>query len=129
MHEFLQVLSLTLHDLSKLASRIGRSEKLMQLIMISSAELRAVSACKNCSQVTTLFPGSLFSASLVVGTETLVAAGHLTIYPSKTAGWVGTKVHLALRKLCSPTLPVDFSTTQILGGHVTSRNQRLCSNA
>ena len=25
---------------------------------------------------------------LVVGTETLVAAGHVTIYPSKTAGWV-----------------------------------------
>ena len=31
---------------------------------------------------------------LVVGTETLVAAGHVTIYPSKTAGWVGTQVHL-----------------------------------
>ena len=27
---------------------------------------------------------------LVVGTETLVAAGHVTIYPSKTAGLVGT---------------------------------------
>ena len=27
---------------------------------------------------------------LVVGTETLVAAGHVSIYPSKTAGWVGT---------------------------------------
>ena len=31
---------------------------------------------------------------LVVGTETLVAAGHVTTYPSKTAGWVGTQVHL-----------------------------------
>ena len=31
---------------------------------------------------------------LVVGTETLVAAGHVTIYPSKTPGWVGTQVHL-----------------------------------
>ena len=30
--------------------------------------------------------------SLVVGTDTLVAAGHVTIYPSKTAGWVGTQV-------------------------------------
>ena len=28
---------------------------------------------------------------------------------------------------CCPTLPADFSTTQILGGHVTSRNQGLCS--
>ena len=28
------------------------------------------------------------------GTETLVAAGHVTIYPSKTPGWVGTQVHL-----------------------------------
>ena len=31
---------------------------------------------------------------LVIGTETLVAAGHVTIYPSKTTGWVGTEVHL-----------------------------------
>ena len=29
---------------------------------------------------------------------------------------------------CYPTLPAYFSTTQILGGHVTSRNQGLCSN-
>ena len=27
-----------------------------------------------------------------------------------------------------PTFPADFSTTQILGGHVTSWNQGLCSN-
>ena len=31
---------------------------------------------------------------LVIGTETLVAGAHVTIYPSKTAGWVGTQVHL-----------------------------------
>ena len=62
---------------------------------------------------------------LVVGTETLAAAGHVTIYPSKTAGWVGTQVLLTIKY---PTLPADFSTTQILGGHVTSRNQGLCSN-
>ena len=42
----------------------GSATLKMQLIMISCAELRAVSACKNCPQVTTLFPGSLFSASL-----------------------------------------------------------------
>ena len=66
--------------------------------------------------------------SLVVGTETLVAAGHVTIYPSKTAGWVGTQVHLVERTIKYLTLPADFSTTQILGGHVTSRNQGLCSN-
>ena len=35
---------------------------------------------------------------LVVGTETLVAAGHVTIYPSKTAGCVSTQVHLVERK-------------------------------
>ena len=35
---------------------------------------------------------------LVVGTETLVAAGHVTIYPPKTAGWVGTQVHLVESK-------------------------------
>ena len=39
---------------------------------------------------------------LVVGTETLVAAGHVTIYPSKTAGWVGTQVHLVGRKILLP---------------------------
>ena len=30
---------------------------------------------------------------VVAETETLVAAGHVTIYSSKTAGWVGTQVH------------------------------------
>ena len=65
---------------------------------------------------------------LVVGTETLVAAGHVIISPSKTAGWVGTKVHLVERTIKYSTLPANFSTTQILGGHVTSRNQGLCSN-
>ena len=64
---------------------------------------------------------------LVVETETLVAAGHV-IYPSKTVSWVGTQVHLVERTIKYPTLPADFSTTQILGGHVTSRNQGLCSN-
>ena len=64
----------------------------------------------------------------MLGTETLVAAGHVTIYPSKTAGWVVTQVHIAERTIKYPTLPADFSTTQILGGHVTSRNQGLCSN-
>ena len=39
---------------------------------------------------------------LVVGTETLVAAGHVTIYPSKTAGWVGTQVHLVETKTLLP---------------------------
>ena len=37
--------------------------------------------------------------SLVVGTEALVAAGHVTIYLSKTAGWVGTQVHLVERTI------------------------------
>ena len=36
---------------------------------------------------------------LVVGIETLFAAGHVTIYPSKTAGWVGTQVHLVERTI------------------------------
>ena len=54
-----------------------------------------------------------------------VAAGHVTIYPSKTAGWVGAQLHLLERTIKYPTLPADFSTTQIPGGHVTSRNQGL----
>ena len=32
-------------------------------------------------------------------TETLVATGHVTIYPSKTAEWVGTQVHLVERTI------------------------------
>ena len=43
---------------------------------------------------------ALFSLPpLVVGRETLVAAGHVTIYPSKTTGWVGTQVHLVERTI------------------------------
>ena len=86
---------------------------------------------RNCKRMSAFQPRSQGLSSLpplVVGTETLVAAGHVTIYPSKTAGWVGTQVHLVERKPCCPTLPADFYTTQILGGHVTSRNQGLCSN-
>ena len=29
-------------------------------------------------------------------------AGHVTVYPSKTAGWVGTQVHLVERKTLLP---------------------------
>ena len=36
---------------------------------------------------------------LVVETDTLVASGQVTIYPSKTAGWVGTQVHLVERTI------------------------------
>ena len=53
---------------------------------------------------TTSFPGSLFSAYLFVGTETLVAAGHVTIYASKTAGWVGTQTHLVEGKFVTVTI-------------------------
>ena len=48
------------------------------------------------------FQGLSSLPPLVVGTETLVAAGHVTIYPSKTAGWVGTQVHLVERKTLLP---------------------------
>ena len=50
-------------------------------------------------------PRSLGLSSLppfVVGTETLVAADHVTIYPSKTAGWVGTQIHLVQSKTLLP---------------------------
>ena len=45
---------------------------------------------------------------LIVGTETLVVAGHVTIYPSKTAGWVGTQVHLVERKTLLPHPSSNF---------------------
>ena len=41
---------------------------------------------------------------------------------------MGTQVDLVERTIKYPTLSADFSTTQILGGHVTSLNQGLCSN-
>ena len=44
----------------------------------------------------------------VVGRETLVAAGHVTIYPSKTAEWVGTQVHLVERKTLLPHHSIWF---------------------
>ena len=36
--------------------------------------------------------------------------------------------HVVEKTIKYPTLPEDFSTTQILGGQVISRNQGLCSN-
>ena len=43
--------------------------------------------------------------TLVVGTETLVAAGHVTICPSKTAGGgVGTQGHLVESKFVTVTI-------------------------
>ena len=84
---------------------------------------------KNLSKQSNLVPRvSLLCPPLVVGAETLVATGHVTIYSSKTAGWVGTQGHLVEKTIKCPTLPADFSSTQILGGRVTSRNQGLCSN-
>ena len=41
---------------------------------------------------------------LVVGTQALVAAGHVTISPSKTAGWVGTQVHVVESKFVNVTI-------------------------
>ena len=41
---------------------------------------------------------------LVVGTETLVAAGHLTIYLFKTGGWVCTQVHFVESKIVTVTI-------------------------
>ena len=42
--------------------------------------------------------------TLVVGTETPVAGGRVTIYPSKTAGWVGTQVHFVEGKFVIVTI-------------------------
>ena len=42
--------------------------------------------------------------TLVVGTETLVAAGHVTVCPSKTAGWVDTQVHSVESKFVPVTI-------------------------
>ena len=51
------------------------------------------------TELSTSFPGLSCLPPLVVGRETLVAAGHVTINPSKTAGWVGTQVHLVERTI------------------------------
>ena len=47
----------------------------------------------------TSFPGSLSSASLVVGEETLVAAGHMTTLTFKTAGRVGALTNFVERTI------------------------------
>ena len=51
-------------------------------------------------------------------------AGHVTIYPSKTAGWVGTEVHLVERTIKYPILPADFSTTQCVVMEPTMSGQQ-----
>ena len=44
-------------------------------------------------------------------------------------GWSPQSLSHQLNKvLCHPSHPADFFATQILGGHVTSRNQSLSSN-
>ena len=50
-----------------------------------------------------------------------------SIHPKPQGGWV-LKYIWSRGKPCYSTLSADFSTTQLLGGHVTSRNQGLCSN-
>ena len=61
-----------------------------RLIFVLSHKIFSVSVKQPRSQ-------GLSSLPQLVGTETLVAAGHVTIYPSKTTGWVGTQVHLVER--------------------------------
>ena len=64
-----------------------------RLIFVLSHKIFSVSVKQPRSQGLSSLP------QLVVGTETLVAAGHVTIYRSKTAGWVGTQVHLVERTI------------------------------
>ena len=45
-----------------------------------------------------------------------------SIHPKPQGGWV-LKYISSRVKPCCPILSADFSTTQILGGHMTSRNQ------
>ena len=80
----------------------------------------------------TSFPGSLFSASLSRWNRDPGCGwsrDHLSIQNRRVGGYSGTfgreddKI-----PPCCPTLPADFSTTQILGGHVTSLNQGLSSS-
>ena len=57
-----------------------------RLIFVLSHKIFSVSVQQPCSQGLSSLP------PVVVGRETLVAAGHVTIYPSKTAEWLGTQV-------------------------------------
>ena len=61
------------------------------MICLISTSVNLTHANLHLTQPRTLGLSSL--PPLVVGTETLVAADHVTTYPSKTAGWVGTQVH------------------------------------
>ena len=80
----------------------------------------------------TSFPGSLLSASLSRWNRDPACGwsrDHLSIQNRRVGGYSSTfgreddKI-----PPCCPILPADFSTTQILDGHMTSRNQGLCSN-
>ena len=73
--------------------------------------------------VPTSFPGSLFPASLSrwnrdPGCDW--SRDHLSIRNRRVAGYSSTFGREDNKILpCCPTLPADFSSTQILGGHVT----------
>ena len=96
-----------------------------QLKKYSSAELRAVSARMNCRQVTTSFPGSLFSASLSLWNRDPGCGwsrDHLSIQNRRVGGYSST--------FGREENPVAPPFKQIfLPGHVNTRNQGLCSNA
>ena len=74
------------------------------------------------------FQGLSSLPPLVVGTARdpacLWSRDHLSIQNRRVGGYSST---FGREDEKYPTLPADFSTTQILGGHVTSRNQGLCS--
>ena len=80
----------------------------------------------------TSFPWSLFSASLSCWNRDPGCGSsrdHLSIQNRRVGGYSSAfgREDDKIPPGC-PTLPADFSTTQILVGHVTSRNQGLCSN-
>ena len=78
------------------------------------------------------FPGSLFSASLCRWNRDPGCGWsrvHLPIQNSRVGGYSSTFGREEDKMPpCCPTIPADFSTTQILGGHVISRYQGVCSN-
>ena len=76
----------------------------------------------------TSFPGSLFSASLSRWNRALVAAGHVTTQNlgGRKISWKGMVFYRPLDQMYVSTHPPwGF---RWIDGHVTSRNQGLCSN-
>ena len=100
--------------------------KLLRDASIGSRALYFYS-CEKANRAPASFPGSLFSDSLSRWNRDPVCGwsrDHLSIQNRRVGEYSSTFGREDYNiPPCCPTLPTDFPTTQILGGHLTSRKQ------